>query len=178
MNEEELERRAQLEPPDATHYRPKTCSWVLVEGEAWYYRLAVYGREWTLGSGPPPSDLVPLHKDWDHAIPPVGLKCEALWPADSDPQWYPFELLYLSDFHAIAQVGDKEACYTPSQLKLQVRFRPLLAPEQRALQERDEAVDRMLKVAGITGSAFADDPEARVWAAALYDDGYRRKADE
>lgn len=52
--------------------------------------------------------------------------------------------------------------------------RPIRTPEQIAAEEREKAVQKMLAAAGVTGSAFADDPEAAVWAAALYDAGYRK----
>ena len=53
------------------------------------------------------------------------------------------------------------------------RLRPILTPEQR-----DAAVAAMLADAGVTESAWKDDPEAEVWAAALYAAGWRKTEGE
>ena len=53
-------------------------------------------------------------------------------------------------------------------------FRPIRTPEQLAAEAREKAISVIIADAGVTGSAFALDPEAAVWAAALYDAGYRK----
>lgn len=45
-------------------------------------------------------------------------------------------------------------------------------------KEREAGIAAMMVAAGVSESAFNDDPEARAWAESLYDAGYRKAGDQ
>ena len=59
----------------------------------------------------------------------------------------------------------------------QCEFLRIESPEEIAANKRRAGVAELMRLAGITDSAFAEDPEAQVWAAALYDHGVRAPAE-
>lgn len=105
-------------------------------------------------------------------LPPVGTVCET-WFDDGKACWHECEVIHhKSDDHRLAAVilrGQHKG-----RLCWGMDFRPIRTPEQIAAEEREKGIAAILSAAGVTGSAFSDDPEAAVWAAALYDAGYRK----
>jgi hypothetical protein len=118
--------------------------------------------------------------DWDGKdLPPVGLVCEHSSDSNSndDPagEWFKVEIIahhrFCEDEYVCAVwVREGEISYSSAG----DHFRPLRNPEQIAAEKRASAVSAMLADAGVTDSAWNDDPETVVWAKALYDAGYRK----
>lgn len=119
--------------------------------------------------------------EWDGSgLPPAGTICEY---RVSGGQWFKCQIRYLTKPYMgcpievvmfsphlkgeqTAVIGDGES---------EVSFRPIRTPEQIAEEELQIATQAIMADAGITDSALKDDPEAWVWAAALYKAGYRKQ---
>lgn len=94
--------------------------------------------------------------------------------------WHKVTVVYMSDENYVVrrdQVAEGETAeisgpVTPFEMD---RFRPFRTPEQIAADELQRAVQQIMVDAGITDSALKDDPEAWVWAQALYEAGYRKQ---
>lgn len=59
-----------------------------------------------------------------------------------------------------------------------LRFRPFRTPEMVEAERRQAGIDALMQDAGISASAFADDPEAEAWAASAWDAGWRNLNDQ
>lgn len=105
-------------------------------------------------------------------LPPVGLDCE--WYCDSQLGWQKVVVLAYSGDSAWIQPEGRPSMIVGNP----ANFRPIRTPEQIAAEERASAVSAMLADAGVTDSAWNEDPETVVWAEALYDAGYRKQAPE
>lgn len=107
----------------------------------------------------------------EDGLPPLGVPIEMKHKAATSEWARP-------DFHVetLVWVGDKR--FVTSEERVgdlsDYLFRPIRTPEQIAAEERAAAVSAMLADAGVTDSAWKDDPETVVWAEALYDAGYRK----
>ncbi|HCD9060304.1 TPA: hypothetical protein NEF99_001030 [Pseudomonas aeruginosa] len=119
----------------------------------------------------------PAKVEWDgQGLPPVGTVCivyphNTQWGFNSTAGHERKVLAYHGDFVWLGTENEAlEATRTDK-----VDFEAIHSPEQIAAEERAAAIAEMMKDAGITESAFAHDPEAEVWAAALHDAGYRRQ---
>lgn len=165
-------------PADATHYGPnsdaglRACWYKMEEGE-WFYLTEAqdFGDSATWQrSRVDREDKVERPKQWDgEGLPPVGTVCEAYWASDTKPQWFKFNMLFLGDEHAVANVEGDENHYTRSILESgKVQFRPIKTPEQIAAEERESHVLGMLCHDALGNSR-------RGLAEALYDAGYRKQ---
>lgn len=109
---------------------------------------------------------------WDGkgGIPPVGTVCET--KLASEFQWVPVTVRWVGKTVFVVELltNGEERAYHRSHRS----YRIYRTAEELAAAEREAAVAQIMKDAGITGSAFADDPEARVWAEALHDNSYRK----
>lgn len=77
--------------------------------------------------------------------------------------------------HALNPVGSTGAAASYALSRLSTVFKQLRKEALREQQnQRQIGIQAILKDAGVTDSAFADDPEAFEWAAALHDAGYRK----
>lgn len=109
---------------------------------------------------------------WDgEGLPPVGTVCEAQIGAS----WVECTVLV---HHAIE--GRPCAVWvTPDGKKSGIwdapGFRPIRTPEQIAREERLAAINYMEIDAGLCGTGFDGDPEARVWIVNLIDRGWRKQ---
>ena len=112
--------------------------------------------------------------EWDGTgLPPVGTMVEVHYSDQT-----PYEALVVAEHLGEVVLWIGNGARTNYWRCDPAWLRPILTPEQRAAKERDEAVAAMLADAGVTESAWADDPEATVWAQALYDAGYRKTEGE
>lgn len=116
--------------------------------------------------------------DWSgEGPPPAGTICE--YQIKNGP-WYECEIKYILDD------GDDVVMFCPHLGIEQVagvtidriHFRPIKTQEQIKAEELQIGVQKIMDDAGITDSAFKDDPEAWVWAAALYNKGYKLQEDK
>lgn len=113
---------------------------------------------------------------WDgQGLPPAGTVCE-LRMVVAGGDWHRAEVKFASrnvvvwDWEGESQINGLCTAYVHA-----VQFRPIRTPEEIAEEERVAAVSALMFDAGVTGSAFADDPEALAWAEALYRAGYRKQ---
>lgn len=108
----------------------------------------------------------PTTPSWSgEGLPPVGVGIEVLHELYG---WIGARVVGQDGEAAIVRTNDGYAGVFPHQM------RPIRTPEQIAADEREKGIAALLAAAGVTGSAFADDPEAIEWAAALYVAGYRK----
>ncbi|WP_449432299.1 hypothetical protein [Pseudomonas putida] len=116
-------------------------------------------------------------------LPPVGTVCEFnsnLAHKAGGESWHKVTVVFMSDETYVvrrenAPPGEiSELCGSAWMIEAK-RFRQFKTPEQIAEKERANAITSILADAGVTGSAWSDDPEAEVWAAALHDAGYRKQ---
>lgn len=113
--------------------------------------------------------------EWNgEGLPPAGAICELRTKIGS---WGEAEIKYqgraICVWRWVRHDGNTEQI-EHAECPDRIEFRQLLTPEQKADKQRTAAIRQILADAGVTGSAFADDPEAFFWAAALYDAGYRK----
>lgn len=130
-----------------------------------------------LGALPEQQDIPSEPVIWDgQGLPPVGTVCEYNWGMS---QWLPATVFAIKQngsrisvlFEYEREDGSPDWSYSFNANN----FRPFRTAEQIAAEVREKAINAMLAAAGITDSAFSEDPEAFTWAAALYDAGYRRQ---
>lgn len=115
---------------------------------------------------------------WDgEGRPPVGTVCEWAGPNSDGPDGWVFtesKVVAYTDCQAFV-IMQKQGCWPVVQHVNNCQFRAIKTPEQIAAEERAHAIKAILDDAGVTGSAWEGDPEAEVWAAALYAAGYRKQ---
>lgn len=172
--------------PEATHYAPQRvqgsdfwcASFVRMEDgvvvKAWVLSDGVIGR--VIESPSVTCELIerliPRPVEWDgQGLPPVGTMCEH----KRVHEWNKVEVFAVKPNYNGSQTalftyesGCWGGCAEPS------LFRPIRTPEQIAADERLAAINYMEIDAGISGSAFDGDPEARVWIKNLIDKGWRK----
>jgi len=150
-------------------------AWV---GESQYQRLDhpkpfPYGDVGVGGAQPNPRRswfkyATPRPTAWTgEGLPPAGIDCEALSARTNT--FRKCAVLAHRMGMAVVSFLDQE------ELQWIKEARPIRTPEQIAAEERAAAVSAMLADAGVTDSAWNDDPETLVWAEALYDAGYRKQ---
>lgn len=147
-------------------------------------RAVELGRSWE-----PSAELLDLefqqleHIAWTgEGLPPVGLEIEVLFDS-RPPKYITAKVIGHDGGKAVYRFvsGRREGEYESDKPGLfdgregLPMFRPIRTPDQIAAEERAKAVSAMLADAGITESAWNDDPETVVWAEALYDAGYRKQ---
>ena len=114
----------------------------------------------------------PATQQWNSdGLPPVGIECEVLNSDLSNAQWEKCKILFVG-VHRV--VYDSESCSERVGYADTLQFRPIRTPEQLAAEAREKAIIEIMRDAGITGSAFKDDPEALEWASSLWAKGYRK----
>jgi hypothetical protein len=120
-----------------------------------------------------PADTASAQLEWDgEGLPTVGAVCEV--SNDLNDGWDAVDEVLAHTVIKGADVAvfkrDDRVFYSPAG-----SFRPARTPEQIAADEIQREVQQIMVDAGITDSALKDDPEAWVWAQALYEAGYRRQ---
>ncbi|MFO5941183.1 hypothetical protein ACLBSY_30020 [Pseudomonas aeruginosa] len=173
-------------PEGTTHYHiaEDINPWRKIEGTVAYEH---YRGKWlrvnSFNEGCMPGYYVPIPREtWDgQGLPPVGTVCEYRCHDSCEPNdWTAVHVLahaaHGSDTAMLLAEDDNgEPGTMYGRIWVPGTCRPIRTPEQIAAEERAAAIAEMMKDAGITESAFAHDPEAEVWAAALHDSGYRRQ---
>lgn len=110
-------------------------------------------------------------------LPPIGSTVKVLW-SSMKPSYVSCIVLAHDEGRALFRFtsGERKGEYQAES------HRPIngipnfrrLTVEELAAEKKAADVSAILFHAGITGSAWADDPESVVWAEALYDAGYRK----
>jgi len=120
-----------------------------------------------------------MNIDWDgKGLPPVGATVEVLW-SSMKPSYVSCLVLAHDEGRALFRFtsGERKGEYQAESyrpIQGHPNFRRLKTVEELAAEKKAADVSAILFDAGITGSAWADDPESVVWAEALYDAGYRK----
>lgn len=122
--------------------------------------------------------LIPRPVEWNgQGLPPAGAVCESARQG-IEPDWLPVKILCVGNarvfMRRVNDAGSDTGGYEFSRLIREMTFRPIRTPEQIAADERLAAINYMEIDAGISGSAFDGDPEARVWIKNLIDKGWRK----
>lgn len=103
-------------------------------------------------------------------LPPVGAVCEAeLYKGGG---WIVGFVAYYGKAHFIFESTQLTVGVEVSSKLNTAAFRPIKTPEQLAAEARAAALSALMHDAGITSSAFADDPEAMSWGESLLDAGW------
>ncbi|MBC7198103.1 MAG: hypothetical protein H5U32_02525 [Pseudomonas balearica] len=117
--------------------------------------------------------------EWNgEGLPPAGIECEWLQFVHPNIHYVRVKVIGHDEGRAVFRItegprkGEYASCSQHMWSTVGLIFRPLLTAEQMAAKQREEKVSRIMDDAGIWGSAFKDDPEARLWATALVDKGY------
>ncbi|MEV1255310.1 hypothetical protein ABZQ86_26055 [Pseudomonas aeruginosa] len=167
-------------PEGATHWEPRSDmyreSWMKNVADKWFFwgsRRKAWIEEFEVCAEREATFEARPQEAWNgQGLPPVGTVCE--WHESDGSAYTESKVVAYTDdglFVCMQKPGRR-----PEVLRIDnCEFRPIRTPEQIAAEERAAAIAEMMKDAGITESAFAHDPEAEVWAAALYDSGYRRQ---
>ena len=109
--------------------------------------------------------------------PPVGTVCEVM-SARSGCDWVECRIVAHDGELAVYRTedgrydADLELLDNNPKRRL---FRPIRTEAQIAAEDLQLAAQKIMVDAGITDSAFKDDPEAWVWASALHKAGYRKQ---
>ena len=163
-------------PEGATHYvagcgffKTDLAGWFVCDGDEKVWRKTLYKS---------PENFYwwgnaiqrPAAPQWNgEGLPPVGAVVEAVYmgsPQGVVTVRYAGQCMILwSDERNSEQCGAAE----------HYLFRPIRTPEQLAAEAREKAIIEIMRDAGITGSAFKDDPEALEWASSLWAKGYRKQ---
>lgn len=90
----------------------------------------------------------PITPSWSgEGLPPVGVVCETLWPSDTEPQWYKFEVLFCGSKFCVALVDGEEEYYSLASFeRKKVEFRPIRTPEQIAADKRKIEALKMFNI--------------------------------
>lgn len=172
-------------PKGATHFDTaeyRTKSFMKLENGAWYFwppmssepQWSYWGAD-SVDSDTGPFVARPTDPLWNgKGLPPVGAECEYL--ENGNGYWKPVRVVALDEQlrhgDTFIVVHGDNGYSGDSRIEL---FRPIRTTEQIAAEERAAAVSAMLADAGVTDSAWNEDPETVVWAEALYDAGYRKQ---
>ncbi|MBU1803863.1 MAG: hypothetical protein KKC02_02160 [Gammaproteobacteria bacterium] len=157
------------DPEDSGWHREAEDRYWGVKG---FYRLKKFeGEEFVVHRPPQPT--------WDGTgRPPAGIECEWLQSSIPVTRYVRVKVIGHDGGLVVFRIaegsnkGEYEAGSHGTVPTVGPIFRPLLTVEQMAAKQREEKISRIMADAGIWGSAFKDDPEARVWAASLVDKGY------
>lgn len=110
-----------------------------------------------------------LNKAWDgKGLPPVGTVCET----EAGGKVRRILVLGVGLQRLLGRDLDSNEEY--GFLTAARVYRAIKTPEQMVAEARAARVSELMHDAGITGSAFADDPEALAWAEALLDSGWAK----
>jgi hypothetical protein len=122
----------------------------------------------------PPAPPVEGPKGWDGTgKPPAGTEVEYRF-FDRSHVWNRGRVLCVGNSRVFFATASGIESSTPIS---RIELRPIRTKEEIAADKRALGIAAILADAGITDSAFADDPEAEAWAAALYDKGYSLKGE-
>lgn len=176
-------------PEGATHWDPglncRVAGWMRLDGQTWYWWPAetAYScpKKWheSLNQHKVNSEgFTERPTLWDgKGLPPVGVPIEAkhknAQPDWARPGFYETVIVAIGKQLVIFE-ADGNGSEKVGKLSDYI-FRPIRTTEQIAAEERAATIKTILADAGVTDSAWNDDPEAEVWAAALYDAGYRKQ---
>lgn len=154
----------------ATHYNDVLFDWYKVTQIGavffWNSRTSEWRPAWFWDDYKHDCIQRPTTPSWSgEGMPPVGADIEVKHELYG---WIGARVVGQDGEAAIVRTNGGYAGVFPHQMR-QIR-----TPEQIAADEREKGIAALLAAAGVTGSAFADDPEAIEWAAALYDAGYRK----
>ena len=152
-------------PEGTTHQNQFNRGWIKHFGNGSYQYWN--GHSWEMGFGCMDNRYVQKPKSKTQNIP-VGSPCEWL----SEFGWLGGKVVGYDGGVTIVRHNDGyEGCHLGE-------VRLIKTPEQIKAEELHTGVQRIMDDAGITDSAFKDDPEAWVWATALYNKGYKLQEDK
>lgn len=178
-------------PHDATHFAPAGKAgqfeyqddWFKITNSSVVYRR--HGGNWALAPGIDVArtlQLIPRPALWHEGchLPPVGTVCEVNGAVGQELRkqefsWVKCEIVSHANFCGVPIAIGVNAEMATLGWGMAIKFRRILTDEELAQAERKKGVQTIMDAAGVTGSAFADDPEARVWAEALYDANFRQQ---
>lgn len=151
-------------PEGSTHYNPLCGDWYMVDSDCvsyWSYshRNWLESARWNARRAF--CIARPTNPSWSgEGLPPVGVDIEVLHELYG---WIGARVVGQDGEAAIVRTNDGYAGVFPHQM------RPIRTPEQIAADEREAAIDAMVKACPYPGSK-----STRLDCAALYDAGYRK----